>query len=70
MWTQHEVLRHIYIWTVCVCVCVYVWLCGTFQGGGGVHRGVHQNIDYNFFALSVNSNNNFIEEKQHQQRIV
>ena len=37
---------------------------------GGVHRGVHQNVDYNFFALLVNINNHFVRENQHQQRIV
>ena len=37
---------------------------------GGVHRGVQQNVDYNFFTLSVNINNHFFRENQHQQRIV
>ena len=37
---------------------------------GGVHRGVHQNVDYNFFTLSVYINNQFSKENQHQQRIM
>jgi hypothetical protein len=37
---------------------------------GGVHRGVHQNVDYKFFTLSVYINNQFFRGNQHQQRIV
>jgi hypothetical protein len=32
--------------------------------------GIQQNIDYNFFTISININNDFLKENQHQQRIV
>ena len=28
----------------------------------GLHKGVHQNVDYNFFNLSVNINNHFLRK--------
>ena len=43
--------------------------CGATIIVGGVHREVHQIVDYNFFTLSVNINNPFFRENQHQQRI-
>ena len=33
---------------------------------GGLHRGVHRIVDYNFFTLSVNINNPFFRENQHR----